>query len=398
MNPSDNNWDPLRLIDDPFGFETRKNKRFWYACRNGKLKKARRLLRQGADVNVERRCFILKRGHRDEGSDSEMISDDSGADSDAETLRRNPEGFWAACRGGNMEKAQRQMWYYKMKRKHPELWRNHMPEDSDWDSDDEQEDRDSQRENDDRYEDLGKVSALYVAIKRAHFDIALHLLDQPGIDNLAKKYTEEKETVLHRAVAKEAEDVYQKLIEHRHDRKLGESKDKEGDSAIQIAVIFGDVVATRVLLASRFGNPHSLESLLSLVAFNHRSRPPKNVDVARLLLMNGARLGLEDGDGKTTALQTACEREDVGMVKLLLAWKAPRIPIGRDDALRLAGDELWQNKDETKPAWSNSISRQHEISANFNIEITFSCAVDVNGDGSYTRNWTRSMPIKDFMG
>lgn len=298
MNPSDNNWDPLRLIDDPFGFETRKNKRFWYACRNGKLKKARRLLRQGADVNVERRCFILKRGHRDEGSDSEMISDDSGADSDAETLRRNPEGFWAACRGGNMEKAQRQMWYYKMKRKHPELWRNHMPEDSDWDSDDEQEDRDSQRENDDRYEDLGKVSALYVAIKRAHFDIALHLLDQPGIDNLAKKYTEEKETVLHRAVAKEAEDVYQKLIEHRHDRKLGESKDKEGDSAIQIAVIFGDVVATRVLLASRFGNPHSLESLLSLVAFNHRSRPPKNVDVARLLLMNGARLGLEDGDGR----------------------------------------------------------------------------------------------------
>lgn len=104
--------------------------------------------------------------------------------------------------------------------------------------------------------------------------------------------------MLHRAVAMEAENVYQKLIEHRHACKFGKSKDKDGDSAIQMAVKFGDVVATRVLLASRFGNPHSLESLLFLVTSHRRSRPPKNVDVARLLLMNGARLGLEDGDGR----------------------------------------------------------------------------------------------------
>lgn len=33
-----------------------------------------------------------------------MISDDSGVDLDVEILRRNFEGFWVVCCGGNMEK------------------------------------------------------------------------------------------------------------------------------------------------------------------------------------------------------------------------------------------------------------------------------------------------------
>ncbi|KAK0659153.1 ankyrin repeat-containing domain protein [Cercophora samala] len=395
---------PLRYIGDPFEASKDEaptspkeilNRRFWYACRNGKLKKVKRLLKQGANVYVERRAYVLKRQYSDEGSDSDSDEDDDGADSDAETLRNNPAGFWVACRAGDMEEAQRQLWYYKMKRRHRELWQKHIPDDSDWDSDRDQEDRDRQRKTNNRYQDLGTVSALYIAIKQKHYDIALHILEQDHIGHLGKLYTVEKETVLHKAVAKEATDVYEKLIQHKRAGKLGKTKNGDGDTAIQTAVMFGDVNATRVLLSSKNGNPHSLESLLHLVASHRRSRPPKNVDVARLLLMNGAQVDWEDATvGKTTALQAACKRKDVGMIKLLLAWKAQT---GRDDALRLAGDELWENKDETKPAWSSAVPKLPLISTHFNVGITMSYSCDLEEGDSYTRNWTQFMSMDDFL-
>ncbi|KAK4185045.1 hypothetical protein QBC35DRAFT_465948 [Podospora australis] len=215
----------------------RLDTKLWCACRDNQIRKVRKLLKEGADVNVERdfasgdrntpvrvgkqdtKEDTTKHGH--EHSDKECqedsstdgakeckldedmdeISDtdesDNGSDSDGEILKTNPIKLWEACRKHKLGWAKNLMWYYKLKRKHQGTWKRHGVAESD----------DSDKDDKDKNVAAGyspargpQASALYVAIHMKNYEIALLLLEQKMIKPFMNRYGREGQTVLNLAV------------------------------------------------------------------------------------------------------------------------------------------------------------------------------------------------------
>ncbi|KAK4171505.1 hypothetical protein QBC36DRAFT_199191 [Triangularia setosa] len=363
---------------------------FWQACKIGDLKSARNLLREGADVNVERTYDFSKR-------DPYHLLEEEEASLDIDIQE------WEVRQGsGGLRRRETRFFYAE--------GASQSPRDHDIDEYRESDDE-SQQPDDELYSKLGDASALFVAIREDRVKLVLWLLDQPTIGY--SFYTRYKgETVLHKAVGRRLELVVQKLLVHSRAGRLGEIRDNQGKTPFELAVVFNDLDLTRIFLADKRSrlNASHLGALLIQAICSKWSHPPKNVTMARLLLINGANVNYQDTHGKlrinrhgSTALHYASFKADVGLMKLLLAWKAdktlgnkagylPRhlIPKGRGDAVQILKSRVSQ--DETPPAWSKGHPSQYPASRKFNVDITFSSFTTPK---PYTWSW--SLPVSRLL-
>ncbi|KAK3984769.1 hypothetical protein QBC44DRAFT_374849 [Cladorrhinum sp. PSN332] len=377
--------------------QTRKDTWFWRACYLGNIQQAKSLLRDGANINTERIYYKLRREHRDNwqhaNQSQHSVSSYTSGDQDA---------------GASIRSYSHVLRYTRSERWGTESDGDGYFEYSVSGFDDEVLDRDPQAdfESDPKYENLGNVSAIFVTIDERNFSLALLLLDEQKIEGLHKWYKgleDTQSTALHQAVAERSGAIVQKLLSHAPVPKDCWIEEVV-HSALMRAVERDNLDLIRIFLGTPdldIGRHAVSKSLLKAV---ERSRPPRNVETARLLLIHGADVNVQDNDGNTP-LHLASRNADLGMMKLLLAWKArksvaneqgqqPCAPKGRSDVKGVLESLIWEKKDERAPAWLNKIppSNEKKASKAHSADVTFCFYDDID-----PFIWSQAMPISDLL-
>jgi hypothetical protein len=149
--------------------------------------------------------------------------------------------------------------------------------------------------------DFYLVSAIFVAIDERHFNVALRLLREPGIQ-LGRRYLTKERTALYQAITEDAgPDLVEKLLAYNKTENFVDSRDYKGSTALIHAASWGMVGAARILL--RHGadvkavTDERKESALHKTA-TFGGVPPY-LEMARLLLIYGAEVNSKDRFGKT---------------------------------------------------------------------------------------------------
>ncbi|KAK4184380.1 hypothetical protein QBC35DRAFT_58749 [Podospora australis] len=239
---------------------------FWRACCQGDLERARYLLKRGADPNTERNYYKSgKYGkHQRHGTDSHHINYP-----DCDQKEGN---YWCKDRAG--------------------------------------------------HQDVGPVSAIFVATDTRHYDIANFLLGFSQT-RLEKRYTDKKQTVLHLSLSEGGDFTFlEDLLDDPEARETCNTPDFHGRTPLHTAVCIGSLSATWLLLRCNqvtvCVEDHEKKSPLHLVENSTRS---DSVELARSLLIHGADVNAQD-QGGDTPLHLAAKARHVYLMKLLLAWDA----------------------------------------------------------------------------